>query len=214
MTLRLALQVCRRPASWGVTFFFVGRRCECGSGGANPIGQRTASVRKAFVFEIVTAGWMVIEAAVAIGSGVTAHSFSLIAFGADSIVELLPAILLLWRLNTELRRRGAFPDETERRAARLAAAFLTVLIVDVTASAAWSFWRREGQEFSIAGLTLATLAIPIMYWLYWLSTAKLRLADSIGSAALRADAIESVACGYFSGIVVIDLLAQLSVGAR
>jgi hypothetical protein len=141
--------------------------------------------------------------------GITAHSFSLIAFGADSIVELLSATLLLWRPNTELRRGEAFPDETERRAGRLAAALLAVLIVYVAARRGDSGDAR-GKSFSIRGLPLATLAIPIMYWL---STAKLRLADSIDSAALRADAIEAVACGYLSGIVVIGLLAQLSVGA-
>ena len=183
---------------------------DTGSGAANPIALRLASVRRAFVLEILTAGWMVIEAAVAIGSGIAAHSFSLIAFGADSIVELLSAILLLWRLDTELRRGETFPEETERRAARLGAALLAVLIVYVAASAAWTLWRGEGQEFSIPGLALAMLAIPIMYWL---STAKLRLADAIGSAALRADAIESLACGYLSGVVVIGLLAQLSIGA-
>jgi hypothetical protein len=33
--------------------------------------------------------------------------------------------------------------------------------------------------------------------------------DQIGSQALRADAVESITCGYLSGIVVAGLIAQL-----
>lgn len=181
-----------------------------GGGAASPGAERHVLVRRALALERLTAAWMVIEAVVAIGSGVVADSLSLIAFGADSIIELLSAILLLWRLSAELRHGEAFPEETERRAARIAAALLALLTVYVAASAAWSLWRGKGQEFSLPGLALAMLALPIMYWL---STAKLTLAQSIGSAALRADAIEAVACGYLSGIVLIGLVLQLSVGA-
>jgi divalent metal cation (Fe/Co/Zn/Cd) transporter len=34
------------------------------------------------------------------------------------------------------------------------------------------------------------------------------MADQIGSRALRADAIESITCGYLSGVVVLGLIAQ------
>ena len=50
------------------------------------------------------------------------------------------------------------------------------------------------------------LAIPVMWWL---AKAKLRVADQIGSRALRADAVESITCGYLSGVVLLGLIAQL-----
>ena len=50
------------------------------------------------------------------------------------------------------------------------------------------------------------LAMPVMWWL---ANAKMRIADQIGSRALRADAVESITCGYLSAIVVIGLLIQL-----
>ena len=46
-----------------------------------------------------------------------------------------------------------------------------------------------------------------------LARRKLALADQLGSAALRADAAESVACLWLSLVVVIGLLAQLAFGA-
>jgi hypothetical protein len=33
----------------------------------------------------------------------------------------------------------------------------------VVASACWSLWMRQGQEFSLPGLAVALAAIPIMY---------------------------------------------------
>jgi hypothetical protein len=49
--------------------------------------------------EWITAGRMLIEAAVAIGSGIAGHSLSLIAFGVDSLIELASAGVLLWRVD-------------------------------------------------------------------------------------------------------------------
>jgi divalent metal cation (Fe/Co/Zn/Cd) transporter len=171
---------------------------------------RSDLVRRAFQLERLTAAWMAIEAAVAISSGVAAHSLSLIAFGADSLIELMSAGVLLWRLNVEMRRGGDFSEIVEHRASRIAGALLLVLAAYVIASAAFGLWRGEGQEFSTAGLTLALLAIPIMWFL---AKAKMRVADQIGSRALRADAVESITCGYLSGAVVLGLLAQLVFGA-
>jgi divalent metal cation (Fe/Co/Zn/Cd) transporter len=48
-------------------------------------------------------------------------------------------------------------------------------------------------------------------WL--LSRRKLRLADALASRALRADAMESITCGWLSFVVLIGLLAQLALGA-
>jgi divalent metal cation (Fe/Co/Zn/Cd) transporter len=78
----------------------------------------------------------------------------------------------------------------------------------VIVSAAWALWRGEGQEFSLPGLAIALLAMPIMYGL---ARAKLRLAEALRSGALRADAVESVVCGYLSAVVVIGLAAQFFV---
>ena len=116
-------------------------------------------IRRAFRLEWFTAGWMLIEAAVAIGAGVAADSLSLIAFGADSLIELVSAGVLLWRLNVELRHGAEFPESVERRASRVSAALLFVLAAYVVVNAAYGLWRREGQEFSTpsgSNLTLGT----------------------------------------------------------
>ena len=163
-------------------------------------------IRRAFLLEWFTAGWMLIEASVAIGAGVAANSLSLIAFGADSLIELVSAGVLLWRLNVELRHGAEFSESVEHRASRVGGVLLFVLAAYVLVNAAHGLWKREGQEFSTPGLILAVLAIPVMWWL---ARAKIRVAAQIGSRALRADAVESITCGYLSGVVVLGLIAQL-----
>jgi divalent metal cation (Fe/Co/Zn/Cd) transporter len=56
------------------------------------------------------------------------------------------------------------------------------------------------------GLVIAVMAIPVMWWF---AKAKMRVAEQLGCRALRSDAVESITCGYLSGVVVLGLIAQL-----
>jgi divalent metal cation (Fe/Co/Zn/Cd) transporter len=173
------------------------------------VGDRAALVREAFRLEYLTIGWMVIEAGVAIGSGIAARSVTLLAFGIDSVIELASAGVLIWRLTAELQHGQSFAETAEHMASRIGSALLFALAAYVISAAGWSLWTRQGQDFSWPGLFVSLAAIPLM-WL--LSRRKLRVAEALGSRALRADAIESITCGWLSFVVVIGLLAQLLFG--
>jgi divalent metal cation (Fe/Co/Zn/Cd) transporter len=168
--------------------------------------ERSELITQAFRLEYVTFAWMVIEAAVAIGSGVTARSLVLMAFGIDSLIELASAGVLIWRLDVELRRGELFGEQAERRATRIGAVLLFALALYVVVSAGWKLWTRQGAEFSLPGLIVTAVAIPVMYVL---SRRKLCLADALGSRALRTDAVESITCGWLAFVVVGALAAQL-----
>jgi divalent metal cation (Fe/Co/Zn/Cd) transporter len=172
--------------------------------------DRTALIREAFRLEYITLAWMTVEAAVAIGSGVAAGSLTLMAFGIDSLIELASASVLVWRLNVELRHGQAFAETAERTASRIAGALLFALAAYVVAAAGWKLWMREGAEFSLSGLVITALAIPVMYFL---ARHKLQVAGALGSRAMRADAVESITCGWLAVVVVAALLAQLLTGA-
>jgi divalent metal cation (Fe/Co/Zn/Cd) transporter len=172
--------------------------------------QRQKLVREAFRLEWISIGWMAIEAAVAVASGIAANSLTLIAFGFDSVIELASAGVLIRRLSLELRFGHEVSEAAERIARRIAGGLLLALAVYVVAAAGWSLWRGEGEAFSWPGLAVALLSIPIMLVL---ARRKRALADRLGSAALRADAAESIACLWLSLVVVIGLIAQLAFGA-
>src|ERR1700730_10208741 len=107
--------------------------------------SQSERVRWAFRLEWLTAVWMAIEAAVAIGSGISANSLSLIAFGADSVIELASAGVLLWRLNVEIRHGEEFSETVEHQASRIGGALLFALAAYVIASAAYGLCWDEGQ---------------------------------------------------------------------
>lgn len=172
--------------------------------------KRAALIDDAFRLEWLTIIWMTVEFAVAIGAGLAAHSLLLLAFGIDSVIELASARALIWRLSVELRRGRDFSEAAERRASRIAGVLLLGLALYVIVGAAWGLWQYQGAEFSTPGLILAIAAIPIMYVL---SRRKLAVAEQLGSRALRADAIESITCGWLSFVVVVGLVAQLALGA-
>ena len=177
----------------------------------NPVGaERSRLVVRARTLSLLSIGWMTVEAAVAIGSGIIAHSLTLIAFGADSIIELASAGVLIRRLAIEISRGEAVAASFERRAARIGSVLLFALSGYVVVAAGWSLWTRSGQEFSIIGLVLALMAIPLMFGL---ARTKAHIADRIDSRALRADAAEAIACGYLSAVVVVGLIAQGLIGA-
>jgi divalent metal cation (Fe/Co/Zn/Cd) transporter len=167
--------------------------------------SRARLIPRAFILEWITIAWMMVEVAVAVASGIAAHSVSLIAFGVDSGIELLSAAVLLWRLNVELKHGALFSEKAEHAASRIAGALLYALAAYVLAAGAWSLWRREGEAFSTYGFALTLIAIPLMYWLY---RRKLAIANAICSPALRADAVENITCGYLSVTVLIGLTAQ------
>jgi len=60
--------------------------------------RRVQLHRRGVRLEWFTVSWNVIEALVAIGAGLSAGSTALIAFGVDSLIEVISAVVLLWRL--------------------------------------------------------------------------------------------------------------------
>jgi divalent metal cation (Fe/Co/Zn/Cd) transporter len=171
--------------------------------------ERATLTRQAFRLEWLTVAWMIVEGAVAIGAGLAAGSLTLTAFGLDSVIELASACVLIWRLNVELRHGQAFSERAERIASKIGGDLLFALAASVVSGAVWSFWTRHGEVFSFPGLIVALLAIPIMTLL---AQRKIAIATQLGSRAMRADAVESITCGWLSLVVVIGLTADFLLG--
>jgi divalent metal cation (Fe/Co/Zn/Cd) transporter len=175
----------------------------------SPDTQRPQLIRDAFRLEWLTIAWMVIEAVVALASGIAAGSLVLVAFGLDSVIELMSAGVLVWRLSVELRRGQSFSEDAERIASRIGGVLLFALAAYVVIAAGWNLWQQHGEEFSWPGLVVTLLAIPVMRYL---AVRKLDIAGRLGSRALRADAMEAITCGWLSFVAVVSLAAQALFG--
>ena len=83
----------------------------------------------------------------AIGVGIVTGSVSLVAFGADSFIEVISAVALLWRLrkagpHASAEKRGA----AERRALYIVAATFFLLASYIAYEAVGALLSREGQR--------------------------------------------------------------------
>jgi len=158
--------------------------------GPTPLADASRRVLRLQAFTIV---WMTLEAAISLGSAWNSRSPALLAFGGDSLVELLSAAVVFRRF------RFAFD---EARAARIAGALLFTLAgLVVLASVLNLVGYREAQQ-SLIGMGILLAAAVVMPWL---GSRKRRLAAVTSSAALKADAAESAVCGYMAWIALSGL---------
>jgi divalent metal cation (Fe/Co/Zn/Cd) transporter len=156
-----------------------------------------ATIRRIQRLQIFTIVWMSIEAALSLLAAWMARSPSLLAFGGDSAIELISAIVVWRRFRTHSET-----EQAESRATRLAGALLFALAAYVIiASVLTLFGHKKPAEsyLGIAVLITAAVFMPL------LAKEKRRLAALAGSASLRADAAESALCGYLSLIALAGL---------
>jgi divalent metal cation (Fe/Co/Zn/Cd) transporter len=167
-------------------------------------------LRKAIRIERVSILWMFIEAGVAISAGIAAHSLALIAFGADSVIELVAGFVLLWRLTIESRGiAGESLRKAEVRASWGVGLALLLLSAYIVISAAYNLLHHEGPESSTFGVVLAIVAGLVMPYLAW---SKKKIGRAIGSKALVADGSCSMVCAYMSWVLLLGVLATALLG--
>jgi divalent metal cation (Fe/Co/Zn/Cd) transporter len=168
--------------------------------------ERSSELRAALRLEIATIVWMIIEAVAALGAGIVARSLLLVAFGIDSAIELASAVVVFRRFRIESHEK--FTEDLgqtrsiERKTARIAGYLLFLLSAYVLLQAGFSLVTQHAAETSPIGIPVAVIAAIGMPFL---AKAKLRVADRIDSRALRADAMETLTCGYLAWILLLGL---------
>ncbi len=158
------------------------------------------TLRRIQQIQVITIIWMSIEAVASLCAAWQARSPALLAFGGDSAVELLSAIVVLWRF-----RSGLVQPRAERTASRIAGILLFALVVCVSVVSALSLIRHNEPTTSYLGIAILIAAAVLMPWL---ATEKRKLSAASGSAALRADAFQSGLCAYLSLIALIGLVVN------
>jgi len=154
-------------------------------------------LQRALRIQTLTLMWMSVEAGVSLAAAWTARSPALLAFGGDSVIELLSAAVVFRRFYAPSQR-----ENVEQRASRIAGGLLFVLAAFVVASSVLTLLGHVEARPSYAGIVMLGLAAMIMPWL---AAQKRQLSITTGSSALRADAAESAVCGYLALIALAGL---------
>lgn len=158
----------------------------------------------------LTALYNVVEAVIALASGIAAGSIALVGFGLDSVIECAAALVVLWRLRVEAAGASAeHVERTERRVMRFVGWTFLVLAAYVVGQAGWVLITAEAPEESLVGMVLAGVSLVIMPLVAW---GKLRAAAVVGSRALRAEAKETLACSWLSFALLLGLVANAAAG--
>jgi divalent metal cation (Fe/Co/Zn/Cd) transporter len=179
--------------------------------GAPVVMARGGLLRRGLRLEYLTVGWNVVEGFIAIGAGVAAGSVALIGFGADSFVEVISGLVLVWRLRAEL---GGHLDEeaverVERRAERLVGVAFLLLAAYVAVQAVVDLASGERPDASPVGIVLTAVSLLAMLWL---AGAKRRTGEALSSRALIADAKQTLACWSLSVVTLSGLVLNALLG--
>jgi len=148
--------------------------------------------------------WNIVEAGVALWSGISAGSVALLAFGLDSLIELFAGAVLIWRLSREWG--GEEEGAAEKKALRLVGITFFVLsaYIAIQAIATLLGWFAEPRE-SLVGIILVVASAVVMTLLFF---PKISIAKKIESPALRAEAKESLACDLQDLTLLVGLGAN------
>lgn len=157
-----------------------------------------AARNRVLTLQAVTLLWMTVECGVALSAAASSHSIALLAFGSDSAVEWLSAILVALQYIPRVALRPAV-------AQRLAGWLLFVLAAIVTATAFAGLVLGMRPEPSRAGIAVTAAALLLMPTL---AALKRREARRTGDGALRADAAQSATCAYLALLTLASLAAN------
>lgn len=165
--------------------------------------RRAVLIRRIRWIVAATIGYNVIEAIVALAAGAAASSAALIAFGLDSIVEVLSAAAVAWQF------ASLDPERRERTTLRLIAISFFGLATFVTFDAARALLGFAEPGPSPVGIALAAVSVVVMPVL---SLLERRTGRELGSASAVADSKQTLICAWLSAALLVGLLLNGALG--
>jgi divalent metal cation (Fe/Co/Zn/Cd) transporter len=156
----------------------------------------------------ISVTWAAIVGATAVIAGLVAGAVALVGFGADSITDGAASAVLVWRFRRERSGRSDL-EVIEGRAARAVGAILIAIGLYVGVSALAALANHSAPERTTVGIALSAASILV---LPVLARAKLRLAGTLASSALRGDAILSLAGAALAALTLLSLALNAGLG--
>ena len=161
--------------------------------------------QRAVILSVFTILYGIVEGTIGLALGAETVSISLLAFGADSWVEVISGSLVCWRFYEELTtKEGATGKRTatqkERIITLILGLLLTLLSLAVIGGSIGALVTHDQPESSVANIAIGCVSIVYMGTLYILKT---RVAISLKSATVETDAQCSLFCVQLSLVLVI-----------
>lgn len=166
-------------------------------------GRRRILGKRAQLLAAASVSYNLIEAVVAITTGVIAGSVALVGFGLDSVVEVSSGVVILWQFHHRL------PETRERQALRLIALSFFALAAYVTVESVRNLFGAGEAAPSPVGIGIASASLIVMPFLSW---AQRRTGRELGSGSVVADSKQTLLCTYLSAVLLVGLVLNATVG--
>jgi hypothetical protein len=144
-----------------------------------------------------------IEAGVSIGVGAYVASRALVAFGVQSLVEILSAALVIYRFRRELKDDAPANISLERRATLGIGVLFIILTIGTWVASIIALINHEEPDSSTPSLIVSATALLFML-LVWLP--KPWIAAELNSSVMRGEAACSLACIYLTIVLFVGTL--------
>ena len=178
---------------------------QLGTGGSWVVdpAERERLGRRARLLAGASVAYNVVEAVVAVSSGLVAGSVALVGFGLDSVVEVSSGLIILWQF------RHPLPESRERKALRMLAFSFFALAAYVGFESVRALVVGSHPETSGVGIGIAIASLIVMPFLSW---AQRRTGKALGSNAVVADSTQTLLCTYLSAVLLVGLLLNATLG--
>jgi divalent metal cation (Fe/Co/Zn/Cd) transporter len=148
-------------------------------------------IRQGVTLEYFSLAWMGVEVVGSIGIGLLSTSFALLAFGSDSVVEMVSSFVVTLHLMSDSSGSDGLGEKTEA-----ATKFLLVALIPIIGGGAlYSYLTGIEPEPSLLGIAVALGAVIIMPVL-WVQ--KRRIGRETNCVPLSMDAVQSATCFLMS----------------
>jgi cation diffusion facilitator family transporter len=148
-----------------------------------------------------------VEVVLALVAGLSAGSIALVGFGVDSFIELAASAIALWRLEEEQEPDGR--SEAEPISAWLVGVSFLLLGAYLALRAFMALLNQEAPETSALGIAIALVSLVVMPLLV---REKRRVAEALGSEALKAEWVQTLLGAWLSAILLGGLVLRAAFG--
>ena len=167
------------------------------------IERKPLLTRRIRLIVAFTIAYNIAEATIALLAGNAASSTALIAFGLDSVIEVLSAAAVAWQFSRPE------PERYERPTLRVIAVAFFGLAAFVIVESARGLLSGDAPAHSSVGIVLAAASVAIMPTVSYVER---RAGRELGSATAVADSKQTLICAYLSVALLVGLVANSALG--
>ena len=170
--------------------------------------SRHADLRRAIVLSAASVVWNGLTGGSAVLVALSTGSLALLGFGFDAAIDSIASVALIWRFAAE-RDQPHRAERVERVAAAVVGGVLVVLGVYLGFEAVRALASQSPHETSASAVALLLVSAVV---LPPLGIAKRRVAERLGSGALRSDSVLTLVAALLAVIGLVSAVVTAMLG--